>query len=152
MSKLKKSGSPLPSRTESAPAPEPAKPELKVDLEHLTVLEDDAEFGKVLKAFVEDLAPANAAQALLAEEVAASFWMQRRYSSVATQQLSIDIERNQAKLLQQFPKADGYLQTAFAHDRLQTSPGYRHALAEYDKAFRRTVSLYHKVRGYRKGR
>lgn len=142
----------IPSRTTTSPAENPPPPSLSFGNEHLTALESEEAFKSVLGAFAQDLSPNNDLNALFVEELASSFWMQRRYSAIANHRLSLDLEQNHQQVLQQYPNADAFMHTVFAHDRLQQNPGYRHALTEYDKAFRRTMSLYGKVRRYRKER
>lgn len=146
--------SPLSPRTNTTPAPPLAGKDspLPDGGFFVTAIESAEEFKKYLNAAAQDLPPANDLQRLFVEELAISLWTQRRFSLIASEKLSIEIEQNYEKVRAAYPNADPSMHTVLANDRLQDCPGYRHALIEYDKAFRRTLSAYQKIRRHRKDR
>ena len=125
---------PPPWPTSPPPIPNPAP-------NTLTCLEDRAEFENLRAAVYTQFTPANYFQKCLADEIAEELWMKRRFSDVANQALSFEIEKAYNHVSQTYPNADPALRTVLAWKELQNDPSGRNALAERTRSTRNYLNL-----------
>jgi hypothetical protein len=107
----------------------------------LTCLEDRAAFETLRAAVYEQFSPSNYFQKCLADDVAEELWMKRRFSDVANQSLSFEIEKAFNHVSQTYPNADPALRTVLAWKEAQNDSSTRHALAERTRSSRNYLHL-----------
>ena len=134
-------GAPVTRRT--GPTPETHQPSPSGEPRPLTLtcIEARPELEILRAGVYQEFAPSNTFRQILADDIAEEIWMKKRFSDVANQSLSFEIEKAFDQVSQAYPDVDPSLRTVLAWKEFHKDPACRASLAERTRGTRNLLAL-----------